>query len=170
MTPNGALCEEDGSLLVEARTVAQVEVVDHLLWTKRVHGAPELRSKLEALEAGQTVMLKVAGEVGHWRKMSDNKTTGAPTPGLQPLGGSAAHWREIYRVSKSKGGALVDIQMIENWNGDVSDLSRPAERWEVAPPQERRAAWEAFKALRCAGWRSEAPYGPRDELYEREPK
>lgn len=150
--------------------MAQVEVVDHLLWTKRVHGAPELRSKLEALEAGKTVMLKVAGDVGHWRKMADNKTTGAPTPGLQPLGSSAIRWREMYRESKSKGGAIVDIQMVENWSGDIAEPPRPAERWEVATPQERRAAWEAFKALRGAGWRSEAPYGPRDELYERETK
>lgn len=150
--------------------MAQVEVVDHLLWTKRVHGAPELRSKLEALEAGATVMLKVAGEVGHWRKMADNKTTGAPTPGLQPLGGVAIRWREMFRKNKSKGGTLVEIQMIENWNGDMAALSRPSESWEVATPEERRAAWEAFKALWGAGWRSEAPYGSRDELYEREPK
>ena len=41
-------------------------------------------------------------------------------------------------------------------------------RWEEASEVEREAAWAAFKALRHAGWSSEAREVTRDELHDRE--
>ncbi|WP_411289275.1 hypothetical protein [Phenylobacterium sp.] len=34
---------------------------------------------------------------------------------------------------------------------------------------ERDAAAAAFRALAGQGWRSDGPYGPREELYDRDP-
>ena len=143
--------------------MAQVEIVDNVMWTKRVHGSPELRSALEALPPEATVRLKVAGRIGFWRKMARNSTTGAATPGLRPLGEAAGYWRQLFRAHKATGGTVVDVEMVSS----ESDASpQPSDRWERASVPEREAAWQAFKALRHAGWRSEKPYGPREELYE----
>jgi hypothetical protein len=143
--------------------MAQVEVVDYLLWTKRIHGSLELKSALDALPPESTVRLKVAGRTGIWRKMSRNSTTGASTPGLQPLGEAGKHWRELFKAHKDAGGTVVEIELDDS---EATTPSQMRERWEEASPEDQEAAWEAFKALRRAGWRSERPYGARDELYE----
>src|SRR5262249_50456430 len=107
----------------------------------------------------------VDGRIGTWRKMSRNATTGASTPGLQPLGDAGKHWRELFRMHKEDGGAVVEIELVSSETGPLPAVKA---RWEEASPDEREAAWEAFKALRQAGWRSDKPYGARDELYERD--
>jgi hypothetical protein len=149
--------------------VAQVEVRDYALWIKHIHGSDALRRDLEALEPGQTVGLRVDGKTGMWRKMKPNKTGRYNVPGLAPIGEAKAHWGNLFRRHRPHG-AVVDIERAEG--ADVSSSSGasagPAPRWEMASEAEREAAWEAFKALSKAGWRSEGPYGPRDELYERD--
>ncbi len=154
--------------------MAQVEVRDYALWTKHVHGDEGLRTRLESLEPDQTIALKIAGEEGLWRKMSAYRGSGKPTPGLRPIGPMHARWGDIYRRLKSQGGGLVEIELVDDNgaarqtdNGGSGQNGTPA-RWEQASNAEREAAWEAFKALWNAGWRSERPYGPRDELYERD--
>jgi hypothetical protein len=153
--------------------MAHVEVKDYALWTKHVHGDEGLRARLESLAPEQTVTLKIAGEEGLWRKMSAYRTSGNPTPGLSPLGPMQARWGEIYRRYKSQGGGLVEIELVDdNGGAGQSDNGGSGQTgvpppWEQASKAEREAAWEAFKALWNAGWRSERPYGPRDELYER---
>jgi hypothetical protein len=154
--------------------MAQVEVRDYALWTKHVHGDEGLRTRLESLEPEQTITLKIAGEEGLWRKMSAYRSSGKPTPGLSPIGPMHARWGDIYRRFKSQGGGLVEIELVDDKggtgqsdNGGSGQAGVPP-RWEHASKAEREAAWEAFKALWSAGWRSERPYGPRDELYERD--
>lgn len=148
--------------------MASVEVRDSVLWTKHIHGAPQLRAALEGLAPETTVELRVAGAVGVWRKMKANGKTNAATPGLQPLGPAATHWREMFRESKISGGAVVDIEVVDPaLSSRMTSQRLPSGDWEQASPAERKAAWEAFKALWGAGWRSEAPYGSRDELYDR---
>ena len=153
--------------------MAQVEVRDHAIWTKHVHGDERLRARLESLEPEETITLKVAGEEGLWRKMSAYRTSGAPTPGLNPIGPMHARWGEIYRRFKSQGGGLVEIELVDDTSGVTKqDGSASGEvdvrHWEQASPAEREAAWEAFKALRNAGWSSEGRKLTRDELHERE--
>ena len=41
-------------------------------------------------------------------------------------------------------------------------------RWDWPDPEESEAAWHAFLEITKKPWRSEMPYGPREELYERE--
>ncbi|MCB1503127.1 MAG: hypothetical protein KDK07_25675 [Bauldia sp.] len=154
--------------------MAQVEVKDYALWTKHVHGDEALRSVLESLEPEQVITLRVAGQQGLWRKMSAYRTSGNPTPGLSPIGPMQARWGEIYRRFKAEGGGLVEIELVDEPGGSGQvGKGRAAEPgvppgWEQASEAERDAAWEAFKALWNAGWRSERPYGPRDELHERD--
>lgn len=146
--------------------MAQVEVRDHVLWIPHIHGNDHLKTRLTSLEPNQTVVLRVAGEEGVWRKMSAYRTSGNPTQGLSPVGPMRSRWGAIYRKFKSQGGGLVEIELVSDDGGSVP--ARVPPRWEQASQAERDAAWEAFKARWHAGWRSERPYGPRDELYERE--
>lgn len=150
--------------------MAQVEVRDHVIWTKHIHGSRELQMTLDRLPAEQTLILRVAGEVGTWRKMRRNATTGAGTPGLQPVGPAASRWRTLYREAKRAGGALVDIELVQPLTESDPATFAPSRRRNGPTLEERAAAWEAIKELwRTGGLRSDAPYGPRDELHEREP-
>ena len=153
--------------------MAHVEVKDYALWIKHVHGDEKLRARLDSLEPEETITLKVAGEEGLWRKMSAYRTSGSPTPGLSPIGPMQSRWGEIYRRFKSQGGGLVEIEIVDETSatqiGRVgSGQSGVPPRWDQASKAEREAAWEAFKALRNAGWSSEGRKLTRDELHERD--
>jgi hypothetical protein len=131
---------------------AQVEVRDRVLWIPHIHGGKALAERLERLAAGETTQLKVDGRVGVWEKMRD-RPDGSPTPGLKPIGAMGEHWRALFQKRRK---ALVDI-------ADGAKSAQISARTD----EERAAAWQAILDATRAGWRSEAPYGPRDELYER---
>ena len=145
--------------------MTKVAVNDHVLWLKHIHGDTELRMRLESLRAGDIVQLRVDGEAGAWKKMRD-APSGRPTPGLTPIGPAKARWGDLYRASKEAGGMLVNLEAIEE--SKAAAAPETAANWEEADELDREAAWEAFKALRNAGWSSEgrAPL-TRDELHER---
>lgn len=82
-----------------------VEVRDYVLWSKHIQGNPVLRNKLLALEGGALVKLDVDGIVGTWVKMDDAKT-GAPTPGLKPLGAARDHSHGLFREQR---GTVVEV-------------------------------------------------------------
>lgn len=145
--------------------MAKVEVRDRVIWTKHIHGDEALREKLSSLPAGSSVQLRVAGREGFWRKMKDNQTTGTPTPGLSPIGPARSLWSNLYRMYKPMGGAVVDVELLE---GGQLETPPGTSGWEWPDPQESEAAWQAFLETTKAGWRSQGPYGPRDELYERD--
>jgi len=147
--------------------MARVEVSDYVLWTKQVHGDEHLRRRLEMMEPGQTITLRVDGVTGVWRKMRANATGGYKVPGLTPIGEAKAAWGELYRRHKPVGGAVVDLAIAEGATAanDADDTSRL--EWATDSLAEREAAWEAVKASWTAGWRSDGPYGSRDEWHER---
>ena len=156
--------------------MTKVEVKDTVLWLNGIHGDVELIKRLESLRAGEIVQLRVDGEAGEWKKMKDYRTTGTPTPGLTPIGPAASHWGALYRASKASGGILVNLEAIDGSKaatgsappGSAPTDSAPPANWEEADELDREAAWEAFKALRNAGWSSEGRTLTRDELHERE--
>jgi hypothetical protein len=127
----------------------QVEVRDRMLWTKHVHGDIDLALQLEALPAGKTVRMRVAGKSGVWEKVN--------AAAIRPVGEELrAWWRNLF---ETKRGQLVDLT-----------LEEPANDWRSAGDAEREAAWAAFKALTKAGWSSEGDVVPgarRDDLHER---
>ncbi len=146
--------------------MTKAEVKDTVLWLNGIHGDAKLRAALESLPAGEVVQLRVDGAAGEWKKMQDNRTTGKPTPGLAPLGPAAVRWRDLYRANKATGGILVSLEVIDSLEAAAG--STPRANWEEADDLDREAAWEAFKALRSAGWSSEGRTLTRDELHERE--
>lgn len=132
-------------------------VSDVVIWAKHLGGAP--RERVLALRPGELLTLRVNGVPGPWRKMDDGRD-GRPTPGIRPMGPAAELWRKLYRERR---GEVVAVEI-----ADVSDSRSIA----ICPPTarteaERQAAIESFLSLAGQGWRSEGPYGSRDELYDR---
>ena len=87
--------------------MSYVEVRDHALWLKHIHGNEELKAKLMSLNAGELIELEVAGFQGMWKKMDDGKD-GRVTPGIKAIGKAKEHWHAL----QSKRGELVSIQII----------------------------------------------------------
>jgi hypothetical protein len=95
--------------------------------------------------------------------MDDGKD-GRPTRGVRPIGRTQDFWRALF---ESRRGEVVRLELASS--GERAPrapnlLSRPLARTE----HERREALEALLETGRQGWRSEGPYGSRDELYDRE--
>jgi hypothetical protein len=105
--------------------------------------------------------------MGVWQKKEDG-SNGLPTQGLKPLGEMRDRW---FRWFKERRGEMVKIVLDEDIQGRASVRRETGARipleYPTASKAEQEAAWEAFKQLRHAGWRSSEPYGSRDELHER---
>lgn len=146
---------------------AIVEIRDYSLWVKHIRGNEELSRALEALHPGELVHLSVGGYKGVWQK-KENGSNGLPTPGLKPLGEMRERW---FRWFKERRGEMVKIELDGEIARNSARTRRPAARipleYPTASKAEQEAAWAALQADMNAGWRSEEPYGPRDELYER---
>lgn len=84
--------------------MAMVEVRDHALWIKHIHGDPALTGRLDRMSAGALIELVVDGVRGHWRKMDDGKD-GRATPGLRGIGPARDHWHAL----QDERGKLVEI-------------------------------------------------------------
>ena len=82
-----------------------VEVRDHALWTKHIHGNDPLKAEITELSAGCRIELEIDGFRGTWEKMADG-ADGRPTPGIKPLGPAQKRWHEL----QARRGALVTIQ------------------------------------------------------------
>ena len=82
-----------------------VEVRDHALWLKHIHGNEDLKSELMNLNEGDLVELDVDGFCGMWKKMDDGKD-GRPTQGVKAIGKARKYWHNL----QSKRGELVIIQ------------------------------------------------------------
>jgi hypothetical protein len=145
---------------------AQVKVNDNSLWTKHIHGDSALREKLETLPQGGRVSIRVNGKSQVFEKMKNGPP--GPTPGLKPVDGTKGAWGALYRERR---GELVEIALDEGASPPPEVASAPAPAgWSEASGAEREAAWEAFKALTKAGWRSDSAKGAkqdRDELHRR---
>jgi hypothetical protein len=86
--------------------MSKVEIRDHVIWPKHIHGNDVLKSKLLALKAGALVDLVVDGFRGTWKKMDDG-TDGLPMPGIKPVGKARDHWHEL----QTQRGELVTIKL-----------------------------------------------------------
>jgi hypothetical protein len=141
--------------------VARTTISDFVIWAKQIHDDEDIRQRIAALRAGQTIDLIVDGVRGVWRKMDDGKD-GRPTRGIRPLGQMQAFWRALY---ESRRGDVVSMELPE----DQDQARAPA---VVFPPlsrteEERRIALQALLDAGRQGWRSEGPRMTRDEMHER---
>lgn len=150
-----------------AEKIGRVQIRDWSLWTKHISGDAALAARLEALPEDALITLIVDGERGEWVKKKNSKT-GAPTPGLKPIGPMREIWFDWY---KTRRGALLEIECPDgDGRSRTSALPRRAlnARLEAASPADQEAAWSAFEALAAAGWRWDGPRSTgRDELHER---
>lgn len=87
--------------------MAKVEVRDHAIWIKHIHGDDSLTGKLNQMPGGTLIELSVDGVQGHWRKMDDGKD-GRPTNGLRAIGTAKDHWHAM----QDDRGKLVDINAV----------------------------------------------------------
>jgi len=133
------------------------KISDYVIWAKHLDG--EARDRILALKAGEVLRLSVDGVPGSWRKMDDGRD-GRPTPGLRPEGRTAEFWRELY---KARRGDVVSVELADGGRPPLP-IYPPLAKTET----ERQAALDAFLSLAGQGWKSDGPYGPRDELYDRE--
>ncbi len=89
--------------------MSMVEVRDHALWIKHIHGNEPLTARLEALAGGELVELEVDAFRGMWKKMDDGKD-GRATPGIKALGKARDRWHELQKDR----GELVTIREIRS--------------------------------------------------------
>ena len=85
-------------------STAFVEIRDHALWLKHIHGDNFLKNKLLELEQGQITHLIVDGVKGVWVKMADGKD-GRPTPGIKGIGAAKVHWHSL----QERRGEIVSV-------------------------------------------------------------
>ena len=146
--------------------MAQVRIRDTSLWTKHIVGAPELKEKLEALRAGEKVWLRVDGRRGCFEKMKGGPN--GPMQGFKPVDGTRELWRQLY---PSRAGQLVELGLDEALpaapSPPMTSSTTVAQGPVATSDAEREAAWNAFKVLTKAGWRSDGAGGSRDDLHER---
>jgi hypothetical protein len=147
--------------------MATTTISNYVIWIRHIHGDQQLTAHIHAMWAGDTIQLEVDGVRGVWRKMDDGDD-GRPTPGIRPIGAIQAVWRSLYQRRR---GETVTVRPIETHGGLAADAPRPR---LLFPPlgkteAERQAAWDRFMAFaRASQYRSDGPYGPRDELYDRD--
>lgn len=142
--------------------MATTVVRDYVIWTKHIAGDPQLVDEILRMPAGETITLLVDDIRGTWSKMA-NGPGGEQTPGLRPLDRMKQVWGSYFRDRRN---AVVEVRKTDEGSAKAD---RP--QVTIEPPlarneEERRAAWQAFLDLAKLGWRSEGPYGPRDELYD----
>ncbi|MGI9271205.1 MAG: hypothetical protein ACR2QT_05475 [Woeseiaceae bacterium] len=89
--------------------MSMVEVRDHALWIKHIHGNEPLKERLLALPSGALVELQVSGFRGMWKKMDDGKD-GRPTAGIKALGKARDQWHAL----QTDRGELVTIKDIQS--------------------------------------------------------
>ena len=138
--------------------MAQTIVSDFVIWAKHIYGDHGVAAAILKLDAGDAIQMSVEGVSGPWCRMQNGKD-GRPTLGIRPLGSMRTFWKKLY---ESRRGQLVDVQIVE-----------PGEpRIKIHPPllkteAERRESMKAFLSMADQGWRSDGPYGSRDEWHER---
>ena len=145
--------------------MAKTIVRDYVVWAKHISDDPRLTDRILKMNEKETIALVVDNVPGIWEKMA-NDGQGRPTSGLKPVGAMKKVWSSLYR---DRRGSVVSI----NWADPEPHLaSGGTSQSSFEPPlarneAERQAAWKAFLSLAGKGWRSEGPYGPREELYDR---
>lgn len=85
--------------------MGMVEIRDHAIWIKHIHGNDELVEKISKLSAGSLIELEVDGFRGMWKKMDVGKD-GRPTNGIKGLGKGKDHWHSL----QDRRGDLVSIK------------------------------------------------------------
>ncbi len=141
--------------------MAKTEIRDYCIWAKHLRGDAHLVEKVLSMRPGEEIELSVDGIVGRWSKMAES-ASGMPTPGLRPVQQMKAVWGALYR---DRRGEEIVVDLVRGSNAATGG-DAPIQAPTLQDAGERRAALQALFDM-AERWRSEAPYGSRDELYER---
>jgi hypothetical protein len=141
--------------------MAVTEIRDYCIWAKHLRGDAHLVEKVLSMQPGEEIELAVDGIVGRWSKMAES-AAGVPTPGLRPVEQMKVVWGVLYR---DRRGEEIVVDLVRRASGPSSD-DGSVQPPTLSDPRERRAALQALFEM-TKGWRSDGPYGPRDELYDR---
>ena len=71
-----------------------VEVRDHALWIKDIHGNKPLQERIRAMKEGELIELKVDGVRGMWERIA--------APAVKALGETNSMWHQLR--SERQGG------------------------------------------------------------------
>ena len=71
-----------------------VEARNYALWVEQIHGNPELKARITAMEAGESIELEVEGVRSQWRKIVLPGKAG-PRHGLTTSGEAQRHWHAL---------------------------------------------------------------------------
>jgi hypothetical protein len=141
--------------------MAITEIRDYCIWAKHLRGDARLVEKVLSMRPGEEIELSVDGIVGRWSKMAES-AAGVPTPGLRPVAQMKTVWGVLYRDRRGEE-IVVDVVQHGSRGSIHNELLQPP---TLSDPKERRAALQALFDM-AKGARSDGPYGPRDELYDR---
>ncbi len=83
-----------------------VEVRDHALWVKHIHGNRSLQDRIRAMQEGELIELKVNGVRGMWERIQDSGDGGA-MPGIKALHEARSKWHEL-RSERQGGIATIE--------------------------------------------------------------
>jgi hypothetical protein len=81
--------------------MAFVEVRDHCLWIKHIHGDTRAVEALSALQPDALIELEIDGRRGMWARMK-NDPKGRPTEGLRPIGPTQVWWRTYWEENRGE--------------------------------------------------------------------
>lgn len=150
-----------------------ITIKDDVIWFSHVSDDPPLLHRMMSMADGEKIRLEIDGVEGDWVRMAAGKD-GRPTLGLRPTGTMVDVWRAYYRDRKGQSVRVKvatvarppRAQFGEGAAVFVRDETKTL--FESATQAERDAAFQALLDLGKLGWRSDGPYGPRDDLYVRD--
>jgi|GEM_PF-1416004 len=105
----------------DLKLMSYVEIRDHALWLKHIHGNEPLKAELESLAGGELVELEINDFRGMWKKMDDGKD-GRPTQGIKAIAKAREHWHGL----QSQRGELATILKAERKPDLLSIVSNNA--------------------------------------------
>ncbi len=83
-----------------------VEVRDHALWVRHIHGNKSLQERIRAMKEGELIELKVNGVRGMWERIKGGGVDSA-MPGIKALGDARSKWHKL-RSERQGGIAAVE--------------------------------------------------------------
>lgn len=112
--------------------MATIKINDDAIWIKHIEGSEQLRQRISALRAGETLDLEVDGIVGKWERMRDGKD-GRPTYGIKPV----SHMKEVWARMRQQSGRIVEVREVMTADTYLASLTGTLTEWDS--PQDEAA-------------------------------
>jgi hypothetical protein len=150
-----------------------VVIKDDVIWFSHVSDDPPLLHRLMSLTDGEKIRLELDGIDGDWVRMAAG-SDGRPTLGIKPCGVMSDVWKAYYRDRKGQTVRIKAAAAARPPRAQLGEASAVFVRddakslFETATQAERDAAFQALMDMGKLGYKSDGPYGSRDEIYDRD--